>query len=94
MGNKHPQITNTIADFSMSSTCTQTHKKKRHPTPHTSQASTLAIYQNSLCPRSLQFTVSLCVKSHSQLWRPLRITQEGINKHSCHEQEHVFYNGY
>lgn len=41
---------------------------------------TLAISPNKLCPLALHFTVSLCMKSHSQLRRALRIKREGINK--------------
>lgn len=41
---------------------------------------TLAISPNNLCLLALHFTVSLCMKSHSQLRRALRIKREGINK--------------
>lgn len=69
---------------------------ERHHTHITStQGHTLAISQNNLTPH---FTVSLCMKSNTQLWRTLRSKKYGKNRqedcgtHSslCHEQETSF----
>ncbi len=93
-------------------THTQTHRNrdiqnmraKTYNTTHTRSTHryTLAISQSNLYPLALHFAVSLCMKSHSQLWRALRIKRESINKQAncgtrlplCHEQENIFYRGY
>lgn len=89
--------THTHKGREMYGTCTQ---RKTYNSIHitSTHRRTLAITQNNLCPLALHFAVSLCLKSHSQLWWPLRIKREGINKqancgrHSplCHGQETSF----